>query len=400
MKRPNALTKLTFAACTLLGSIGVAQESILSEPVNARLDLINTLQQREWVSLNADGALTGKVNAFGTDSELMGRSNVTVWLSLEGKQVAQTTTDSSGGFTFNKVEPGTYALVVKSDDVFSTYALHVLSNGEHLRSTLSIYAATLNPKRADELIAETWVPTENKSDNYYRSFQEDPIAATRKFNDSHRVRLQGNDLVGRVSRPGWSFAEQDLSGTVAQVLKAGKVVGTAAVGKDGYFKVSNVAPGIYDLFVGGDDGVAVVGFQAVSEADKTVSNENNNPLLVAAQSEVSDCLCCELVQPTDIAPQVITQDPIPMDPVVMDQGIPMMGDPGLGGPVMGGGFAGPGGFGGGGLGGGGAGGGFGGGGIAGGGLGGLLGIAGLAVGVAALAGDDDFTPAEASVIVP
>ena len=73
MKRPNALTKLTFAACTLLGSIGLAQESILSEPVESRLDLINTLQQREWVSLNADGALTGKVNAFGTDSELMGR---------------------------------------------------------------------------------------------------------------------------------------------------------------------------------------------------------------------------------------------------------------------------------------------------------------------------------------
>ena len=294
------------------------------------------------------------------------------------------------------MEPGTYALVVKSDDVFSTYALHVLSNSEHLRSTLSIYAATLNPQRADELIAETWVPSEKKSDNYYRSFQEDPIASTRKFNDSHRVRLQGNDLVGRVSRPGWSFAEQDLSGTVAQVLKAGKVVGTAAVGKDGYFKVSNVQPGIYDLFVGGDDGIAVVGFQAVSEADKTVSNESNNPLLVSAQSEVSDCLCCELVQPTDIAPQVITQDPIPMDPVVMDQGIPMMGDPSLGGPMMGGGFAGPGGFGG--PGGGFGGGAGGGGGIAGGGLGGLLGIAGLAVGVAALSGNDGFTPGVASPI--
>ena len=69
--------------------------------------------------------------------------------------------------------------------------------------------------------------------------------------------------------------------------------------KDGFFKVTNVKPGVYDLFVGGDDGIAVVGFEAIAMDDKTVANSKENPLLVAAQTEVSNTLCCELVQPSD-----------------------------------------------------------------------------------------------------
>ena len=68
-------------------------------------------------------------------------------------------------------------------------------------------------------------------------------------------------------------------------------------------------------------------------------------------------------------------------------------------PFLGGGFASSGGFGGGGLGGGGVGGGGGGFG-AGGGLGGWLGIAALAVGVAAIANEDNFNPGLASQVAP
>ncbi len=405
MKRPHAIPTLAFAACSMFSTISFAQESV-PVPVaqSAPADYINTLQQREWVSLNSEGALSGKVNSFDANGDLTGRASATVVLALDGKQVFQTTSDSSGGFTFENVSPGTYALVVKSDDLFSTYALHVLKSGEHLQSTVSVYAAKLAPAQADKLISEVWVPTSENGQNYYRGYEEDPIAETRKFNDSYRVRLQGSQLVGRVSRPGWSFTEQDLSGTVAHVLKDGKVIATASVEKDGYFKVADVEPGHYDLFVGGDDGIAAIGFQAIAAEEKTVSTANDNPLLISAQVEVANTLCCELVQPCDIAPQV-SDGVIIQDPIVMDPGIPMLGDPGLGGPMMGGGFAGPGGFGGGGLGGG-AGGGFGGGGFGGGGLGGgggfggLLGIAGLAVGVAALSNDDDFTPQVATIMVP
>ena len=368
-----------------------AQEAVPGAPVSVTApEFINALQQREWVSLNSEGALQGKVNALNSVGELESLADVSVALMLDGKLVAQATTAKDGAFAFAGIAPGTFALVAKSESAFSTYALHVLASGDNLQSSLTVYAANLGEEKTRQLVDESWVPEDSASPNYYRNHQVDPLAGSRKFNDSHRIRLQNGNLVGRVSRPGWVYSEQDLSGSVAHVLKNGEVVGTAAVKKDGYFTIAGLEPGVYDLFVGGDDGIAVVGFQAVF-SESTAHKAGEGSLLVSAQAGYGDTLCCEMVQPMDISAPVA-------------QGV-VMNDPGviIGDPVMGGGFAAPGGgggFGGGrggfGGGGGGGGGGFGGGG----GIGGLLGIAGLAVGVAALGNNDNFNPPNASLIVP
>jgi len=358
-----------------------AQEAVPSTPVSVSApEFINTLQQREWVSLNSEGVLQGKVNALNSVGELESLVDVSVALMLDGKQVAKATTNKDGAFSFAGVAPGTYALVAKSSSAFSTYALHVLASGQNLQTSLTVYAANLGEEKTRELVTANWVPENSASPNYYRDHQKDPLAETRKFNDSHRIRLQNGNLVGRVSRPGWVYSEQDLSGSVAHVLKNGEVVGTAAVKKDGYFTIAGLEPGVYDLFVGGDDGIAVVGFQAV-DGESTAQNAGEGSLLVSAQTGYSDTLCCEMVQPMEVGTA---------------QGV-AMSDPGMiGDPVMGGGFAASGGGGRGGFGGGGGGGAGGGGG----GLGGLLGIAGLAVGVAALANNDNFNPQNASLIAP
>ncbi len=400
--RPLAVWVLMFGALGLLdlsarlSPVVFAQESILAaELESATPNMINTLHQREWVSLSAEGALQGTVHPLNSQGdshdEVKAQSALSVSLMRDGKQVAQTMAGENGEFQFASIAPGTYALVVKSKAIFSTYALHVLDNSNHLPSRLEVYAATLGESRVRALIAEAWVPEEENKLNYYRSHSQDPLASTRKFNDSHRVRLQGENLVGRVSRPGWSYNDQDLSGSVAQVLKDGTVVGTASVSRDGYFKVVGVKPGVYSLFVGGNDGIAVVGFQAIADLEKRVSLNATDHLLTSDQVEVSNELCCELVQSIEVAQPVMQQDPM-----VVDAGLPIV-DAGFGQPAMGGGFAGPGG--GGGLGGGGFGGG--GGGLGGGGrLGGLLGVAGLAVGVAALGAGDDFNPPVATVVAP
>ena len=370
-----------------------AQEAVPTAPVILSApDFINTLQQREWVSLNANGELEGKVNALNTDGELQSLADVSVALMLDGKEIAKAITDKDGAFAFAGVAPGTYALVAKSENAFSTYALHVLATGASLQTSLTVYAANIGEAKTRELVEANWVPEES-AQSYYRNHQEDPLAESRKFNDSHRIRLQNGNLVGRVSRPGWGYSEQDLSGTVAHVLKNGEVVGTSSVKSDGFFTIAGLEPGVYDLFVGGEDGIAVVGFQAVAGTEGVAQKDVEGSVLVSAQTGYSDTLCCEMVQPVDIAPPVMQQE------IVMD-------DPGviIGEPVMGGGFAAPGGgfgggMGGGGMGGGGLGGG-GGAGIGGAGIGGLLGIAGLAVGVAALGNNDNFDPQNASIVVP
>lgn len=376
------------------GNSASAQEAIVpNAPVSvSKPDFINTLQQRQWVTLKADGVLEGQINGLGASGELESLADVAVSLMLDGKQVALTTTDSEGAFALAGVAPGTYAFVAKSESVFSAYALHVLAAGENLQTSLIVYAANLGQEKTRELVDDHWVPNASETSNYYRNHDEDPLAESRKFNDSHRIELQNGNLVGRVSRPGWAYSEQDLSGSLARVFKNGEVIGTAPVAKDGYFTIAGVEPGVYDLFVGGDDGIAVVGFQAIAGQSAAQQATEESAVLVSAQAGCCDTLCCEMVQPVEIVPPAIQESIVMNEPGCCGD---VIGD-----PVLGGGFASPGGYGGGGGFGGGGGGGGVGGGMGGHGIGGLLGIAGLAVGIAALSQDDDFNPVPATNIVP
>jgi uncharacterized membrane protein YgcG len=367
--------------CMLFGLASMAMHVQAQEaiPSTQLPDLINTLHQREWVSLE-NGAFKGKLNVLDAKGNLQGQAGAAVSLMVDDKVIAHSTTDADGFFTLTNVPTGAYALVTKSDNSFSTFALHVVESGEQLSSSLEIYSTSLSPQRVRELVADHWVPSQS-AEPYYRNFPTDPLSTSRKFKDTHQVRLQDGNLVGRVSRPGWFFNEQDLSGTVAHVLKDGLVVASAEVNKNGHFTIKNIEPGVYDLFVAGDDGIAVVGFQAVS--GELAARDSNGNVLVSAV--VQDVISYELAQPSIVTEEVVVDDRL--------IGPPIIGDPSLGGgPMMGGGgFGGGGGVGGGGVGGGGG----GGGGI--GGAGGLLGIAGLAIGIAALAGnDDDFNPGDAS----
>ena len=47
------------------------------------------------------------------------------------------------------------------------------------------------------------------------------------------------------------FAEQDLSGSVAQVVRSGQVVAQAMVTRDGNYRIEGLEPGIYDMVISG-----------------------------------------------------------------------------------------------------------------------------------------------------
>ncbi len=354
---------------------------------------INFLHQREWVRLGSDGVIAGKLLVLNSSGQTEGRIGARVVVSRDGQAILETESDVDGSFKLDGLEPGAYAIQCRGDYTFAAYALHVLpSEAAHLSSDLEIYASVIPEARAAELIAGNLVPgdLEVGSDAYYRDFKSDPIAADRQFNNSHRIALRDGALVGRVSRPGWTYAEQDLTGTVAQIVQNGEVIGQSAVAKDGYYEISNVVPGVYDLFVTGDDGFAVLSFEAVAASEPVATKVGAIHMVSAQIGMASDCLCCELIEQPEISACSTCAPPAPIiEEVVMIEpcGLPV-DSCGCGvapscGCGYGGGFGGGGGgFGGGGFGGGGA----GGGGI--GGLGGLLGVAGLALGVTALADND------------
>lgn len=363
-------------------------------------ELINLLHQREWVRLNDKGVIEGTLMTLSSKGEKEARVGAKIVVSKDGKALFETVSDVGGKFTIEGLEPGTYALQSRGDLTFAAYALHVLPKGsEHLASDLEVLACIIPAARATELIAADAVPADWNAaqDVYYRVHSEDPLAGERKFNNSPQVVLRDGDLVGRVSRPGWTFPEQDLTGTVAQIVREGEVVRKAAVGKDGYYVVEDLEPGVYDLFVSGDDGFAVLAFEAVNPSEP-VAAHSAAPRLVSTQvGMVSDCLSCELIQQPEVS-ACSTCGEVIIEEIVDSCGCGV--EPcGCGVPdPLGGGLVGGGGFYGGGYGGFGGGGGYGGGA---GGLGGLVGAAGLAVGIAALADDDDgFNVNVGTVIAP
>lgn len=374
-------------ACLLLiamscNAANAQEQSSIVERSAQSSDHINFLHQREWVRLDAKGSIAGKLMVIGETGQTEGRVGAKVLVSRDGKIVRETKTDVGGVFSLDGLKPGTYAIQCRGDYTFAAYALHVMpADATHLTADLEIYASVIPKEVATSLLTSDLVPADLQagSDVYYRDYQKDPIAAERKFNNSHKVVLRDGTLVGRVSRPGWTFAEQDLSGTVAQIVQSGKVVAKTAVGKDGYYEFKNVQPGVYDLFITGNDGFAVLAFEAIASNEPVASKAGSVRMVSTLVGMASDCLCCEMIQ----QPEIICCEPAPMpvieEVVVNDPcGIPVdscgCGAP----PVCGSGYSGgfSGGYGGGG------GGGFGG-------AGGLLGIAGLALGVAAIATNDD-----------
>ena len=188
------------------------------------------------------------------------------------------------------------------------------AEASHLSSDLEVYASVIPEAHTTELITGNLVPgdLEVGSDSYYRDFKADPIAAERQFNNSHRIALRDGALVGRVSRPGWTFAEQDLTGTIAQIVQNGEVVGQSAVAKDGYYEISNVAPGVYDLFVTGDDGFAVLSFEAVAASEPVATKVGAIRMVSARVGMASDCLCCELIEQPEISGPCSTCAPAPI----------------------------------------------------------------------------------------
>jgi hypothetical protein len=368
----------SLAGLLLMGSASVAQESLPSAPVVVETattanDLLNQTFSTEWISLDPQGGVSGRVGALDVAGGWVPKPGVLASINVNGKVIAATSSDAEGNFYFPKVQPGTYGFTAKSDYSFAAFAIHVYPAGTPLPTTLQVAATRVPAAQARQIIRQNWVPGDYE--NYYRYQPLDPLGGNRQVAEGNKVRLVDGSLNGRVSRPGWSYGEQDLSGNVAHILTSGTVVTTAPVQKDGTFQVKNLDAGVYDLIVVGRDGVAAIGFEAVGP--QPLARNAADVHFVSAAVQV-DTLNIELINPSDAL--VETPEFVEIVP-------PLPFDPALGPPPMLGGFPGGagGGMGGGGLGGGGAGGGLGGGGI-----GGLLGIAGLAAGVAALSDDDSF----------
>ena len=369
-------------------------------------EYLNPLHQEEWVTLDASGKFSGSYRQL-INVESVGRKPIQLSLMQNGRAIHRVESDTDGKFSFGGVQPGTYALVGRSDSSMAVFALHVLpkDGSKQLDSNIVVYGTSASAAEIDQILRSDLIP---ENSTIYPVLESDPIGEARKFNSESKVQLRGTDLVGRISRA-TGLAHYDLTGNSVRVLKDGKTIGQAITNAKGEFSIPKMSEGTYDLVVAGKDGMAVGSFQAIAGGGVADAAKSNGTKLVATQTDCPTCLNVEVASCNECfgtsAPIV---DSTASAPIVEGGYV----DPGMA-PIPGGGFVGPTGFpGGGGFAGGGAGGGFGGGaGGFGGGLGGLgggrlplgalLGIGGLAAGVAALAADDSsFTTVPATIATP
>lgn len=337
--------------------------------------VINETAQREWVQLSATGSISGGFKRYISNDQSVNEAGARITLTRDGRIVAEVRTDATGSFVVDRLAPGTYGLIAKSPTAVAAFALHVLPHGASatLPSDVDIYGASASGPVVEELLRKFLIPG-GSTGGYYRDYKTDPLGDRRISTKQPIVRLRdGNVLVGRISKPGWEYSQQDLSGSVVHILQNGRLITTAGVNREGFFQIPNFAPGTYDLVVVGS-GVAVTGFRAVAPNQK-VSQSAAKVVYVSFQGDDSgDTLNIEMIDPTDWYTGSTDQLP----PGTEDPNAP-----GMFAPFPGGGFAGPGGFGGG------AGGGAGGAGGGLGGAGGLIGLAGLGAGIAALSSNSD-----------
>jgi hypothetical protein len=375
---------------TLFCSVSFGQEPS-AEPVQ-RLEpeasYLNSLLVNQWISLDAENSISGKLVALDEAGEALPRPAVDVSLVQKGKAISRAVTDADGIFRFSNIEAGSYSFIAQSEYSFAAFGIHVLPKDSGSPNSFEACVSAVSATIARELIKENWVPSENQDPKF---FEKDPIAVSRVVSATSRVLLQDGQLVGQVSRLGVPLSEQDLTGNVAHIFKAGRSVAAAPVGRDGKFRIASLAPGVYDLAVVGEDGTAVIGFEAVGPKPIASHKAASAARFVSVQ-DAANQITVELADAADVEQQPEEVPSVPQDTELTDEEFaPFMGG-GFSSPAGMGGFSGGSGLGGGGGGGAGMG--------AGGGLGGLLGIAGLAVGAAAIAGDDNFDPSQATLISP
>ena len=335
-----------------------------------------TLRQHT-IQLDRDGVVHGRVVIIDQESrEAIGLGQLKVNFVRDGEIVKQQVTTSDGSFAVEGLAEGAYSFIATGESGFAAYGVNVVSSDE--AETVNVMeAAAVSPRfTAVKEILKNRVPREI-------SAEIQALAANEKTNlnvqGANRVQLDAGTLTGNII-PIWG--KENVAGTHVHIIQNDKEIATVPVAEDGSFVVKDLAPGVYDFVAAGPKGFAAISFEAVG--DGVQISTNMEPAAFAAQT-----LDVGLTAPADgyyVAQSVDYAYDSYSTGMGTDYAVApieycgeAVGCGSAAGACCGaaGNFGGYGGCCG------------GGGGFFGGGLGRLLGIAGLTVGIIALADDDD-----------
>lgn len=305
-----------------------------------------------WARLNQDGYFRSRV--IGFDGVVEVGANVTI--RQNGNTVATAKTNANGTFETSGLHTGIYEVRVDGKRGCGVVALRLMPAKGSSDSVTEIYCSSLSSSWYDKMVSQFSLPQELSAASPESILGGQSIPSRQ----SRRVLIDDGAVRGQVAFASGSSSPESL---IVQLYQNGKRVAETTVNAAGEFFVPVAEEGYYDVFIGGGAN-SLMGIEAVNSSFAD-NSDGTFKYVSLNQSGAASCLCCPVA--SSHAGGAVSA--------------------GIAGPVHGGGFATSNGLvGGGGFGGGaGGGGGLGGGGL---GIGGLAGIAGLAVGIPALADDD------------
>jgi hypothetical protein len=392
----NYIKTLTLTIAVLLGGgpFASAQDSI---PVPEDAKQAPSLLLNQWAWLASDGVVVGKISTG--DGQPTGVCQVAL-VGMDGPAHRYTSTED-GIVQMRSVTPGVYALTVRGRNLVAAYALEVVETDDPSASAapLPIYAARLNTAKFYSQVVRM-LPAEAGPTDEFDAEAARQLALQIDVRPGARVQQVDGGVEGCLFAAGMRDGALIPAGpTNVFILRDGLELDRVETDAAGCFRFDEISTGGYSLIAVGPSGVAVTSFQVVDSGATAKLDAGASPFRLASAVQGPGMSASPRLN-LQLAPSQGALDGFESfgAPEGGNFGPPPfpMGPGGLAPPP--GGFAGGGGFGGG-LGGGGAGGG-GSGGL--GGIGGLAGFAGLALGVAALADDDDGfdVPGPASPAIP
>jgi hypothetical protein len=377
---PKAAVRVASQTSENVAPTAVATTAVATERVTEKEAVTLSAVARTHRVRLVNGTVSGAIQAIAGDA-VRNLTDVRVSFMRNGSAVAQVSPGTDGVFHAS-VPPGLYTVVAYGPSGYAAYGVHVADPDVAVRSAsfdsqLSLQIQTLAVPSGDVKTAFRLIRAGLKSSSALpRMTQSDPEptlpevpvdnAPPQTTIQHHMVNLEADgSLLGKMTRLDKVTGNLlRINAVNAFLVQNGQVLHQTTVGQDGSLKFSAVNPGVYSFVTAGVEGFSAFGV-VVAPPMQTAAAGQVRP--VSFNQGGGGPLTGTLGFPEDGPPPGPPEETPPEAPPE---------DPAGAGAGFGGGGAG-GGIGGGGAGGGGL------------GLGGLLGLAGLGLGAAALADDDD-----------
>jgi hypothetical protein len=275
MKVPNMMRFC--AAALMLASVAPSINAQSSVAANG-----NKLTMNQWVHLNSDGNLHGRIVLTTEKGLATALGAVHVAIRDRDGQTTQFQTGTDGKFKFDSLKPGVYSLVAQSPNAFAVVALHVLAAdkgyGYGFPDFAEISMAKLATSTAQMAIARYMPPNLPKDEASIAGADFDKLAPIVYGTELSQIVQHGQGLKGKILCAGAEGTEIRAANRANVFLfQDGVEVVRTVTDKNGHFQLESLATGFYSLLAIGRDGIGSMGFVLVNEeqAKETVKRIEN-----------------------------------------------------------------------------------------------------------------------------